>query len=86
MQNAEPDHVDPSVAYEGFASLKNHDGNPVKAVQAAYNNAVKSVLASGRKPVMLRVIVHVEPQTLAFDDTPLAGGVCDMTPGCESCQ
>lgn len=62
MQNAEPDHVDPSVAYEGFASLKNFAGNPIKAAQHAYNTAAFRVQAADREPVMIRVIVHVKPQ------------------------
>lgn len=82
-----PDLVDPSISFEGFASLKNHDGNPVKAVQYAYNQAVRRVVDAGRQASMVRVIVHVIPQALDLaSDTPLAGGVCDMTPGCESCQ
>lgn len=82
------DTVDPGVAYEGFASLRNHDGHPVKAVQHAYNQAVKRVTEARREAVMIRVIVHVAPQQMSFDfdDAPLSGGVCDMTPGCESCE
>jgi len=83
----EVDIVDTALAIEGFASLKNHDGNPVKAVQAAYNSAAKGVAATGRTPVMIRVIVHVAPQALDFEsDAPLACGFNGDTSTCESCQ
>lgn len=86
-QKTEVDHVDASVAYEGYASLKNHDGNPVRAVQSAYNRAVQNVVGAGREPVMVRVIVHVAPKPLDFDsDTPLTGGSCAIDGPCESCQ
>ncbi|MDR6455512.1 hypothetical protein [Variovorax paradoxus] len=85
--NTEVDIVDTTLAIEGYASLKNHGGNPVKAVQAAYNTAAKRVTASGRLPVMVRVIVHVAPQALDFEsDAPLTGGACSLEGPCESCQ
>ena len=79
--------VDSSLAYEGFAFLANHNGNPIQSVQYAYNQAAKRVAESGRTPVLIQVLVRVAPQELDFEsDAPLSGGVCDMTPGCESCQ
>jgi hypothetical protein len=64
MEKSQADsvHVDPSVAYEGYATISLHGGNPVRAVQAAYNGAVKRVTDSGRKPIMIRVLVHVAPE------------------------
>lgn len=83
----EVDIVDTTLAIEGFASLKNHSGNPVKAVQAAYNSAASRVAVSGRTPVMIRVIVHVAPQVVDFEsDVPLTGGACSLEGPCESCQ
>jgi len=83
----EVDIVDTTLAMEGFASLQTHGGNPVKAVQAAYNSAAQRVTASGRTPVMIRVIVHVAPQPLDFEsDAPLTGGACALEGPCESCQ
>lgn len=55
-------HVDPGVTFEGHATLNQHGGNPVAAAQAAYNRAARNVGSAGRKPVMVRVIVHVAPE------------------------
>lgn len=86
MTNQEPARVDPVLAYEGYAHLRDYADNPIRAVQAAYNKAATATAAAGLTPVLIRVLVHVAPQELMFDDTPLVGGVCDMSPGCESCQ
>lgn len=58
----ETDFVDPALTFEGYASLKNHGGHPIKAVQAAYNAAVRKVTEAGRAPVLIRVLVHVAPR------------------------
>ncbi|MDM0006463.1 hypothetical protein QTI51_09515 [Variovorax sp. J22G73] len=77
--------VDPA-PFEGFAFIASH-ANATEAIKAAFLKAAKNVNEDGRNAVMVRVLIHVEPKALSLDDdTPLSGGVCDMTPGCESCQ
>ncbi|KAF1049344.1 hypothetical protein [Xylophilus sp.] len=82
---AETVYVDPA-AFEGYANLHNH-ASATDAVKAAFLRAATGANADGRKPVMVRVLIHVEPRELTLDDdTPLSGGVCDMSAGCEACQ
>lgn len=54
--------VDPRATITGFAMVATHDGNPLKAVQAAYNSAAARAAGANRKPVMISVIVHVAPE------------------------
>lgn len=80
--------VDPSVQYHAHRDLTGlPDDEAKRQINGALSYAFGTAYAAGRIPVQVEIIVRVAPRELDFEsDAPLVGGVCDMTPGCESCQ
>lgn len=52
--------IDRNYIYHGAADTEAHDGNPVKTVQDAYNQAATKVGQDGRTPVRIEVYIFVE--------------------------
>ena len=52
--------IDRDYIYHGAANTDSHDGNPVRTVQDAYNQAATKAQADGRNPVRVEVYIFVE--------------------------